>query len=78
MIWNGFRRKKVLDAGARFRAEHSRFLTLALLSGRRYPRIPSKRVDRGGFNGLLKLDEGQKRAAMWWAAALNRVDEPGK
>lgn len=76
MIWNGFKRKQVLDAGARFRAEHSRFLTLAMLSGRRYPRIPAKRVDQGGFHGLLKLDEGQKRAAMWWAAALNRVDEP--
>ncbi|MHA7814729.1 MAG: hypothetical protein ACX94C_15210 [Phycisphaerales bacterium] len=76
MIWNGFRRKKVLDAGARFRAEHSRFLTLALLSKRRYPRIPAKRVDHGGYTGLLKLDEGQKRAAMWWAAALNRVDDP--
>jgi hypothetical protein len=33
-------------------------------------------VDRGGYSGLLKLDEGEKRAAMWWAAALNRVDNP--
>ena len=78
MIWNGFRRKKVLDAGARFRAEHSRFLTLAILSGRRYPRIPAKRVDRGGYTGLMKLNEGEKRASMWWAAALNRVDDPRK
>ena len=76
MLWNGFRRQKIIDAGARFRAEHSRFLTLALLSGRRYPRIPSKRVDRGGFSGLLKLDEGEKRAAMWWATALTRVEDP--
>ena len=78
MIWNGFRRKKVLDAGARFRAEHSRFLTLALLSGRRYPRIPSKRVDQGGYTGLMKLDEGEKRAAMWWAAAFMRLDDKDK
>ncbi|MCR9077073.1 MAG: hypothetical protein NXI07_13625, partial [bacterium] len=70
--------KKVLDAGARFRAEHSRFLTLALLSGRRYPRIPSKRVDQGGYAGLMKLDEGEKRAAMWWAAAFMRVDDLNK
>ncbi|HCT46701.1 MAG: hypothetical protein CMJ35_14815 [Phycisphaerae bacterium] len=76
MIWNGIKRKKVLDAGTRFRAEHSRFLTLALRSGRRYPRIPAKRVDQGGFSGLLKLDEGEKRAALWWAAALTRVKDP--
>ena len=76
MIWTGRKRKNVLDAGARFRAEHSRFLTLALGSGRCYPRIPAKRVDLGGFSGLLTLDEGEKRAAMWWAAALKRVDDP--
>jgi len=75
MIWQGFRRKKVLDAGARFRAEHSRFLTLALLSGRRYPRIPAKRVDTGGYSGLMKLSEGEKRASMWWAAAMRRMDD---
>lgn len=68
----------MLDAGARFRAEHSRFLTLALLSGRRYPRIPSKRVDQGGYTGLMKLDEGEKRAAMWWAAAFMRLDDQDK
>jgi len=26
----------------------------------------------------MKLDEGEKRAALWWAAALNRVDDPSK
>lgn len=78
MIWLGLRKKRLLDAGARFRAEHSRFLTLALLSGRKYPRIPTKRVDQGGYSGLLRLSEGEKRAAMWWAAAMTRVDDPGR
>lgn len=77
MIWEGFRRsRRLTDAGERFRAEHSRFLTLALRSGRKYPRIPTKRVDQGGFSGLMKLSEGEKRASMWWTAAMNRVDDP--
>lgn len=76
MMWLGLRKKRLLDAGARFRAEHSRFLTLALRSGRKYPRIPTKRVDQGGYSGLLKLSEGEKRAAMWWSTAMNRVDDP--
>ncbi|MDF1808295.1 MAG: hypothetical protein P1U42_01215 [Phycisphaerales bacterium] len=76
MIWNGFQRKKIIDAGAKFRAEHSRFLTLALLSNKKYPKIPSKRVDLGGYSGLMKLTEGEKRAALWWAKAIDRVDLP--
>ncbi len=65
-----------MDAGQRFRAEHARFLTLALRSGRKYPRIPIKRVDQGGYSGLMRLSEGEKRASMWWSAAMNRVDDP--
>jgi len=76
MIWNGFQRKKIIDAGAKFRAEHSRFLTLALLSGKKYPKIPSKRVDLGGYSGLMKLTEGEKRASLWWAKAIEQVDNP--
>jgi len=82
MIWTGRLSKKELDAGARFRAVHSSFLTKALALGRlgrRYPRIPAKRVDEGGFGyggrgGCLKLPEHQKRTAAWWAAAMNRMD----
>ena len=74
MIWSGRLSKKELDAGARFRAVHSSFLTGALRFGLRCPRIPAKRVDEGGFSGLLKLPENEKRAAIWWLAAMNRMD----
>lgn len=82
MIWSGRLSKKELDAGARFRAEHSSFLTRALRLGKlgiRFPRIPAKRVDEGGFShggrgGCLQLPEHQKRTAMWWMAAMNRMD----
>jgi len=74
MFWIGSRRKRVRDAGARFRAEHSAFLTRALGSRRRYPRIPAKPVDRGGYSGLMRLDTGEKRAAVWWGLALSKMD----
>ena len=75
MIWQGFQRRRIRDAGARFRAQHSRFLTLALRNRQVYPRIPTKRVDLGGFAGLMKLSDGEKRAAMWWAGALEQVED---
>ena len=74
MLWLGWQRKKVRDAGARFRAEHSAFLTWALGKRARMPRIPAKRTDRGGYSGLMKLETGEKRAALWWGLALSKMD----
>ncbi len=75
MIWSGKLSKKELDAGTRFRAVHSSFLTRALRYGLRHPRIPAKRVDEGGYSGLLKMPEREKRAILWWSAAMNRMDK---
>jgi len=75
MIWTGKLSKKELDAGVRFRAVHSSFLTRALKFGLRSPRIPAKRVDEGGYSGLLKIPEQEKRATLWWAAAMSRMDQ---
>lgn len=75
MIWNGKLSKKELDAGARFRAVHSSFLTRALRLGFRTPRIPAKRVDEGGYSGLLKIPEHEKRSIAWWSAAMSRMDQ---
>ena len=75
MLWLGWRHKRVRDAGARFRAEHSAFLTKALLGGRRYPRVPKKKCSQGGYSGLLKLDTGEKHAAMWWGLAMSKLDD---
>ena len=74
MIWSGKLSQKELDAGARFRAVHSGFLTRALKFKIRYPRIPAKRVDQGGYSGLLKLPEHEKRSALWWGIAMERMD----
>lgn len=63
------------SAGERFRAEHSAWLTLAMLTGRPYPRIPTKRTDLGGYEGLRRRPGGLARAAAWWRAALSRVND---
>lgn len=74
MIWWPFRKRELLTASERMRREHSLFLTRAMLVGRRYPRIPSKRVAAGGYDGLRARTGGPERAGQWWSAALSRVD----
>ena len=75
MIWWPFRKRELESAAERMRREHSRFLTRAMLGGRRYPRIPSKRVASGGFDALRSREGGAERAGQWWSAALDRVDQ---
>jgi hypothetical protein len=74
MLWSRFQRRAIKDAGERFRAEHSRFLTHASLSGRMFPIIPTRKSDSGGFDALRGRKNGAIRAQQWWAAAFNRVD----
>ena len=75
MLWSGLKRKRLLDASARYRAEHSAFLTFAMRTSRRIPRIPRKRADQGGYSGLLKLETGEKHAVRWWTLAITKLDE---
>jgi hypothetical protein len=63
------------EAGARFRAQHSAFLTRATRTPGSYPRIPVKPVDAGGFDRLTARPEGRARADLWWSIALDRVGE---
>lgn len=62
-------------ASDRFRAEHSAWLSYAMLTGRAYPRIPTRRADRGGFDALRLREGGMARAAAWWRAALALVND---
>ncbi len=73
MLWNS----AIIDAeelGARLRREHSAWLTRALASGRRYPRIPLRAERTGGFSFLRRLPSGNGQAATWWRLALGRID----
>ena len=67
-------RRKALEAGERARRLHSAWLSAALASGRSYPRIPSRPVERGGFDALRHRPTGPERAERWWSLALERVE----
>ncbi|USN99393.1 MAG: hypothetical protein H6810_01570 [Phycisphaeraceae bacterium] len=66
-------RGEIMDAGARYRAEHSAWLTLALYSNGHYPRIPAKPTRTGGFERLMSRASGRRLALRWWEIALSRL-----
>jgi hypothetical protein len=68
LLW----RDRLRDAGERARREHSAFLTQALRNriGVRHPRIPTRRVDRGGFDRLMADPRGRDAADRWWSSAF--------
>lgn len=74
MIWRWMSKAARLEAGAKFRREHSLWLSRALIERRQYPVIPTHRSDRGGFARLRATPEGRARAELWWELALQRVD----
>lgn len=75
MIWDFFSKKQREEAGALARRQHSDWLTRALASGRAFPRIPTRRVDQGGFQGQAERKAGPSRAETWWKLALDRVPD---
>lgn len=78
MRWTFFTQSQIRDAGRRFRAEHSAFLTRALCRpGSAYPRIPTRRVDRGGFDRQRELasqNPSEDRFDKWWNLAMQKVE----
>lgn len=63
-------RERLRDAGQKARDEHSRWLTLALLgrsAGLNQPRIPTRKVDDGGFDRLMQDPRGRRAATRWWS-----------
>jgi len=63
----------VEDPGARMRREHSQWLTWAMGSGKKFPRIPIRAVNAGGWDWLMASPHGRRTAGRWWSAALRRV-----
>ena len=54
-------------------AETSAFLTWALSNGRVLPRIPRRRVEAGGFAGLLRRPGARAAVAHWWNRVLEQL-----
>ena len=73
LLW----RDRLRDAGERARREHSAFLTQALCTrlGVRAPRIPTRRVDDGGFDRLMGDPRGRRAAGRFWSGALVDADD---
>lgn len=74
MFWNRVP-LTLLEAGERARREHSLWLTLALSSQRRFPRIPTRLESEGGFTRLLERPSGRTHTERWWRLALRRIPE---
>ncbi|MGD9789820.1 MAG: hypothetical protein AB7Q00_03860 [Phycisphaerales bacterium] len=75
MLWSRLTDSLADDPGSIARREHSEWLTRAITGQREFPRIPVRRVDRGGFAFLADLHSGLAWAARWWQAALRRVED---
>lgn len=75
MVWNPL--SLITSRASQFRLVHERWLNRAVKSPGRYPRIPTRRVDSGGFSGLLSRPNGEVLAERWWDLALQRVDLDG-
>ena len=73
----GFSNKpnRPIDARRRAIAETNAFLTWAMQSEEPMPRIPRRRVDRGGFAHLLSRPNASGIIACWWAKALDKIRE---
>jgi len=74
MEWLSWHSEEGPTVGEAARHLHSRWLTEALASRREYPRIPVRRVEHGGFSGLLGRANGRNLAGQWWERALDRID----
>ena len=71
-----FRRNSALplDRSDQMIAETSAFLTWALSGEIQLPRIPTRRIDRGGFTELLKSPAARAAVYCWWSRALDAFD----
>jgi len=54
--------------------ETNAFLNWALRHPGQVPRIPRRRVDRGGFSQLMRMPGARELAGRWWRRALEMVD----
>jgi len=77
MIFQFFEGYEHIVRGAIARNIHSRWLTKAMRSGSRTPRIPTRMVSRGGFDAEMSNQRGRKWAEEWWNDVLSRPDLDG-
>lgn len=68
------KRAKPHSLGEAFRLTHERWLNRAIKHPRRYPTIPSMRVESGGFDRLTETPLGRSWAEQWWHDTFRTMD----
>lgn len=67
-------RLDLIARGEAMRALHSLWLTKALKAGSRPPRIPTRKVDQGGWATMMETPEGRAWAEEFWEQTLNHPE----
>ena len=62
-----------MNARRRAIAETNAFLSMAMRCDQSLPRIPRRRVDRGGFAELLSRPNASGIIAYWWSKTIDRI-----
>ncbi|MFG0327080.1 MAG: hypothetical protein ACF8SC_07435 [Phycisphaerales bacterium JB037] len=73
MRW--FRPRNWRRRAARYRLEHSIWLSRAVRRPHDYPRIPVRECELGGFDELMRRPGGDLIAKHWWLHAIDRAEE---
>lgn len=60
------RRQQMID-------ETGAWLTWALDHPEKFPRIPRRRLDVGGFAEMLRQSEAKAAVGYWWARTMERI-----
>lgn len=76
MLWRSSRSGDPLPPAQAFCRVHERWLSWAMQPGRRFPTIPTIRVDHGGFDPLLQRPAGRAAAEQWWETTLAHMGGP--
>ncbi|MGP1345090.1 MAG: hypothetical protein ACTS3F_00295 [Phycisphaerales bacterium] len=72
-FWDRFRGE---TAGERARRIHQSWLSMAMRGEiGPFPRIPTRRVSDGGWDGLMRTEDGRRWARRWWHRAFRTMDE---
>jgi hypothetical protein len=74
MFWEFFSLSKLANHAEMMRLRHSVWLTRALGRASAYPRIPTRPMAEGGFNGLMATRAGRAWAEEWWSDTLRSDD----
>lgn len=74
MRWNRDPRLDLPTRSELARQAHSRWLTWALSSEAKFPRIPRHAVRDGGYEALLATPRGRAICSRWWRRALAAIE----